>query len=136
MKFLRHPKLCAVMEISVGHDIYQPLPTVGHAIFPPQYSVLSATVTVIWHDFAVRIDDVRANGTIPWSVHDGTQRRILLSIRIHLIAIYHRVEATTENDPAVQCYPNVVIPTPKRSHFFFIGNLLLCRNCSFFVVVV
>lgn len=73
--------------------------------------MLSARVTVIWHDYSVKIDDVPINGKALWNDPDEMQQPISLLTLIHLIAIYHRVEATTENDPAVQYYPNVVIPT-------------------------
>lgn len=63
--FLRHPRLCVAAGISVGHDIYPPLPTVVRVIFLPQCSVLLAIDFVIYYDFAVRIDGVQANDKAP-----------------------------------------------------------------------
>lgn len=109
--FLRRPKLCAAMGISVGLDIYRPLPTAGHGVFQPRHNAPSTRASVIWHDFAVRIDDARECGKVLWNVLDGKRRRLWLWGPIHSIGVYHRVEATIKTGPIVQYYPSVVGPT-------------------------
>lgn len=109
MSLLR-PKLCVVTEISFGLDIYQQHPTAGHVVFQPQHNALSATAPAIWHGSALRIDDARVYGRVLWNVHDERRLWLWLSIPIHSIVIYHRVEATIETGPIAQYYPNVVGP--------------------------
>lgn len=58
---LHHPRLCVAVGISVGHGIYQQLPTVVHEVFQLRCSALSAIDFVISYDFAVRIGGVQAN---------------------------------------------------------------------------
>lgn len=83
----------------------------GHGVFQPRHNAPSTRASVIWHDFAVRIDDARECGKVLWNVLDGKRRRLWLWGPIHSIGVYHRVEATIKTGPIVQYYPSVVGPT-------------------------
>lgn len=111
MTFLHHPKSCAVVGIFGVHDIYQLRPTADHEASLPPRNALSTRVIAILHGFGGKIDDARVYGTVLWSVRDEMRPQLWLSIPIHSIAIYHRVEETTKNDLIARYYPNAEGPT-------------------------
>lgn len=110
------------METYDERGTYRRRPMNVLAIFPLHCNVLSATNFAILHDYAVKIDDVRANDKVLCSGHDERRQSLLPSERIHSAVDYRMAEVTTETVQAVPYFRHVVVPGSSFEVNFVSGD--------------